>query len=434
MGKQLFFAVVVAICVSLFCVGRVFGYLDAIPRLTVAGVPLALCGVAAFASIGYLTLRGRPFSFAYATAFYFFCIVTGYLWMLPGSQIPYNHAVAFVSAFASGTFFMLATLSISARLPAIGLPTGTATILPLGSLLIAAATVIVGTRYSFRLVSLSEIYSFRNELDFPGPLRYANGIVLSSLLPFAGAFFIETRRYALAGAALVLMASFYPITLTKFSMFAPFWFLFLLALAYVVRPRTAIVLSILLPILVGLASLPIDMAQQKSIYHIFGLINFRMFAIPSISLDVYNGFFATHHPTWFCQINVVRTIFGCDYDPQLGVEIAKAYPLGNFNASFLSTEGIASVGPLLAPATAVLCGVVIAIGSSTASHLPPRFVLLSSSIVVQQLINVPLSTALLSHGAALLFLLWYLMPASALAPVALPPPAIKKRPATLSEA
>ncbi|MEH2484104.1 hypothetical protein [Bradyrhizobium sp. AZCC 2230] len=38
-----------------------------------------------------------------------------------------------------------------------------------------------------------------------------------------------------------------------------------------------------------------------------------------------------------------------------------------------------------------------------ASHLPPRFVLLSSGIVVQQIINVPLSTALLSHGAALLF-------------------------------
>lgn len=60
------------------------------------------------------------------------------------------------------------------------------------------------------------------------------------------------------------------------------------------------------------------------------------------------------------------------------------------------------------------CGLVIAVGSDMASQLPPRFVLLSSGIALQQLINVPLSTALLSHGLAPLFLLWHMTPKAAL--------------------
>jgi hypothetical protein len=88
-----------------------------------------------------------------------------------------------------------------------------------------------------------------------------------------------------------------------------------------------------------------------------------------------------------------------------------AYPgFGNFNASLFSTEGIASVGPLFAPISVLLCGLVIGFANRLSAGLPPRFVLISSSVLVQLLLNVPLTTSLLSHGAALLFLLWYLTP------------------------
>jgi len=35
---------------------------------------------------------------------------------------------------------------------------------------------------------------------------------------------------------------------------------------------------------------------------------------------------------------------------------------------------------------------------------------MSGSIIPQVLLNVPLTTTLVSHGAALLFLLWYITP------------------------
>ena len=87
---------------------------------------------------------------------------------------------------------------------------------------------------------------------------------------------------------------------------------------------------------------------------------------------------------------------------------------GTYNASLFTTEGIASVGVLYAPITVFLCGVVIAFGNRASAGLPTSFVLVSGGMLVQNLLNVPLSTALLTHGGALLFLLWYLMPREAL--------------------
>ena len=59
--------------------------------------------------------------------------------------------------------------------------------------------------------------------------------------------------------------------------------------------------------------------------------------------------------------------------------MARAYELGNFNASLFSTEGIASVGPLFAPVSVFVCGLVIALANRLSSGLPPRFILISSA-------------------------------------------------------
>jgi hypothetical protein len=86
------------------------------------------------------------------------------------------------------------------------------------------------------------------------------------------------------------------------------------------------------------------------------------------------------------------------------------YGFGNLNASLFATEGIASVGLVFAPLTALVCGFVIAIGNRASADLPGRFVMISGAMLPQQLLNVPMTTTLLTHGAAILFLLWYMMP------------------------
>jgi hypothetical protein len=94
----------------------------------------------------------------------------------------------------------------------------------------------------------------------------------------------------------------------------------------------------------------------------------------------------------------------------LGIVMQKAYQLGNFNGSLFATEGIASVGVWFAPVTVFICGLVIALGNRVSAGLPASFVLISGAIIPQALLNVPLTTVLLTHGAGLLFLLWYVTP------------------------
>ena len=102
----------------------------------------------------------------------------------------------------------------------------------------------------------------------------------------------------------------------------------------------------------------------------------------------------------------------CPYQEQLSIVMERIYKLGNFNASLFATEGIASVGVPFAPVATFLCGLVIALANRLSAGLPASFILISGAVLPQVLLNVPLTTVLLTHGAGLLFLLWYVTPRS----------------------
>jgi len=67
---------------------------------------------------------------------------------------------------------------------------------------------------------------------------------------------------------------------------------------------------------------------------------------------------------------------------------------------------------MFAPISAFACGLVIAIGNRFSAGLPAPFILVSGAVIPQVLLNVQLSTVLLTHGAGLLFMLWYVTPRS----------------------
>jgi hypothetical protein len=229
------------------------------------------------------------------------------------------------------------------------------------------------------------------------------------LLPFAFACYWTLNRRWAAGANLILMVVFYPITLSKFSFFAPAWIVALLVLSKIFEARMTTVLSLFLPLLLGLFFVvPFASGNVPPFY--FNLVNIRMVATPSSAMDVYNHFFSTNPHTYFCQISFLKPLMACPYQDPLSVVMEKAYHFGNLNASLFATEGIASVGLTFAPLVAFVCGLVIAVGNRLSAGLPSRFILISSALLPQVLTNVPLSTALLTHGMAALFVLWYITP------------------------
>jgi hypothetical protein len=252
-------------------------------------------------------------------------------------------------------------------------------------------------------------------IDAPCPIRVVRNSSLRETLA-RGLLTLVNTQLRRAGIVLLLILLLYPITLTKLTLLTPAWLLFLLILSRWTEARTTVILSFLLPMLVGVARMLASQSGSISspfMQYYAGIVNSRLIAMPSVALEVYNGFFATHDLTHFCQINVVKSLVKCPYSQQLSVVMNSSYSFGNFNASLFATEGIASVGLTLAPLSVLACGLVIGLSNRLSSGLPPRFVLLSGAVLAQIFLNVPFSTTLLSDGAAVLFLLWYVTPRAA---------------------
>ena len=143
----------------------------------------------------------------------------------------------------------------------------------------------------------------------------------------------------------------------------------------------------------------------------YGNVNIRLFGYPALAMNNYSDFFAHHPLTHFCQIGIIRAHYGCPYPFQLGAAMAEAYDMGSMNGSLFATEGIASVGPIWAPLSALVCGLIVSLGNSASARLPAPVMATSAGFAVQQaLLNAPLTVCLLSNGLLVLWLLWAISP------------------------
>jgi hypothetical protein len=399
-------------CVSLVCLAPY----DAFHIFySAAALPIALIAVTAFFFPAALLFVFSDFSFGYFVGFHLYMQILGYLWLSKFSDLPYNHQTAEISAAISATAFLVPAVLIRAPLPQIFvLSERTFEKLLITVLFLAATVVAVGASYSFKIVSLLDIYNFRDQLGLPTLLNYLIGITSSALLPFAFACFALRGAFWKAAAALILLLMFYPITLSKVAFFGPLWLVYIAVLSKVSGSRITVLVSLLLPLAIGVVLMVFFPAYAYPYHHI---VNLRMFAIPSNAMDLYNDFFAHHDHTYFCQISFLKNVLPCPYREPLSVVMQQAYAAGNVNASLFATEGVASVGVLFAPISALVCGLVVALANGLSAGLPSRFVLISSALFPLIISNVPLTTVLLTHGAGVIFLLWYVMPRDFFSPL-----------------
>jgi hypothetical protein len=402
---------VVICCVSSLYVSSVF-YMFRLAydpaRVFSAGV-----AVAVFAPVALLFAFAR-FSFGYFTGFYFLSMIVGYIWLSFFSSHSYDRQPALLSAAVSAVVFLLPALFITSpirQIVAMSLRTFDRLLMLI--FLLCLVTAAVGASYNFHFADVEEVSDLRTDA-FPAILKYLITITSSSMLPFLFASFLARRNLWGAGTVLLLLLFYYPIVLSKVAFFAPAWLVVMALSARVCGAKITVILSLLIPAMIGVILIFL-LNRQVLLYETamfyFRIVNFRMMAIPSIAMDVYSDFFSKHQLTYFCQMWVLKPFIGCAYQDPLSILMSKNYPFGgNFNASLFATEGVASVGFLLAPLSAFAAGLVIALGNRLSAGLPPSFILVSGAIVAQVLLNIPLSTVLLTHGAGFLFLLWYITP------------------------
>jgi hypothetical protein len=380
-----------------------------------AGLFNAGLAVAAFTPVLLLFIFAR-FSFGYLVGFYFFSMFVGYLWLSFFSGYTYDRRTALLSAVASAVVFLLPALFITSPTRQIGtMSQRTFDRLLTLIFLLCLVTVAAGASYNFRIANPENVSNLRTD-SFPTILNYLIGITSSSLLPFLFACFLARKNLWRSGAVLVLLLFYYPIAMSKVAFFAPVWLVAMASLSRIAGTKAAVILSVLIPGLVGVVLIFLfneHAVLSEAAISYFKIVNFRMIAIPSIAMDLYNDFFSKHDLTHFCQMWFLKPVMHCPYQQPLSILMFNNYPYGgNFNASLFATEGVASVGLLLAPVSALGCGLVVALGNRLSAGLPPSFILVSGAILAQIMLNVPLTTVLLSHGAGLLFLLWYITPRS----------------------
>ncbi|MDN3277271.1 hypothetical protein QWJ07_23610 [Frankia sp. RB7] len=376
-------------------------------------LPAATATVATFAVLAVLFARAR-FSFGYFAGYYLFIMIAGYLWLNNFSDFVYNHRLSGLSAAASAVAFLLPALYRPTLPRLLTLSPQAFERLLNCIVLIGAATLAIGAYYNFRLVSLGDIYTYRETLTAPTWVNYLVGISTTAFLPFAFACYALRGNLWRACAILTLLLLFYPVTLSKQAFFTPAWLILMLVVTQFVSLRLAAILSLLLPTAAGVILFGLyryGLFPERLAMAVFQLVNLRMVTMPSLAMDYYNEFFFTHDLTHFCQIGFLKPIVPCAYREPLAVVIYNWFGIGGYmNASLFATEGVASVGPLFAPISALVCGIVIAIANGMSVGVSQRTVLVSAALLPQTLLNVPFTTVMLTHGAALLFLLWYVMP------------------------
>jgi len=364
---------------------------------------LALTGLISFAFVF------ARFSFGYFAGFYMFAMIAGYFWINAFSLFGYDRFTALISAITSLVTFLIPALF--ARAPAkpfFVLSSKTFDLIPISILVFSAFILIVCYLSGSRFVGLSEMYRYRNDLVHSRIVEYAIGNINGALIPFAFACFVTRRRWILLALLIAISLMYYPVTLTKVTLFLSVFLIFVAIMAtFIKEAKVVVILSLLIPLTIGLIARAFSSDFSNTV---FGTLNFRMLAIPSISLEHYYEFFSDHPLTYYCQISWIKGFMDCPYTDQLGTVMANWFGLGNMNASLFDTEGVASVGPIFAPLATLVCGLVIAVGNKASSGLPKEFVLVSGAIIPHILLNVPLSTTLLSNGLGLLMLLWYLTP------------------------
>ncbi|MGY8668351.1 hypothetical protein Q3C01_39110 [Bradyrhizobium sp. UFLA05-109] len=368
---------------------------------------VALLAVTLFSVVGGLFVF-CPFSIGYFVGFYFFSMTSCFLWLICFSEFPYNHLLAGWSAAISCIAFLLPALLLGRSLKH-SLEVSITTFDRIVSLAICLSAFVIasGAYYSFSIPLTGALADARETILVPRPIGYLVWISSSALLPFAFAYSLARQWYRRLVVVVLLQLLLFPVTLTKTALFAPLWLTFLQLLSARTSPRNVVVLSLLLPMTFGLLLLPLGFTAAGQP---FSIVNFRMLAIPALAMDVYNDFFSRNELTHFCHVSLLKTILTCPYRDQLSIIMHNEYHLGHFNASLFATEGIASVGLWLAPVSAFVCGVIVSFANRVSASLPPSFILVSAGMLPQILLNVPLSVAIATHGAALLCLLWYLTP------------------------
>lgn len=291
------------------------------------------------------------------------------------------------------------------------------------TLLIAVYTVfgfglvyVVSTNH-FDLVALNHAHAALSGVTVTGVQGYLISAYISSFGGLLVALAIMYRRYYLLSLAVVGFLMCYGVLEARNAVLLPMWITYIFV-AHKLFFRNSVIkylITVMGPFFLGtlFATIIGTTNQHSLLYYAFALTNYRLFSVPAIGFNVYYNFFQTNPHTYWSHINFISKFVSNPYGTQIGLVMADAYRLGNYNASFLETDGLAAAGPAVLPYIGIFFGAIMVWVNSCMRGLNATFLAIVTAGSAVALVDVGIGPGLITNGLALLSLVLLAAPRSA---------------------
>ena len=275
-----------------------------------------------------------------------------------------------------------------------------------------ALVLLVATNFQhMRLVSFADVYDLRldaSEQQSIGAVQYLNSWLSYCFLPFFIARGIISRHWkslaiGMTGCLLVYLSSG-----AKSVILMP---LIMLMIWFVLKARTHF-LFLLLSGTAAATILVLFFPDDSALSWGKSVLLMRTFATGGWTVSLYYEYFSANGYTYYSHIRFVDMVTQAypygerSLGQMIGIEYSGS-DLANFNANFWASDGFAAMGLWGIPVvTAILCGFLVLV-NRVSSYFDSEFISLWMSGFWLALLNVPLSTAILSGGGGVIVvLLW----------------------------
>jgi len=280
---------------------------------------------------------------------------------------------------------------------------------------------------NFRLANFVDIYSVRfamSEIASSTGTRfgvYAQSLLLALFLPISFAVGAFSRRWWMIITTGIVYVFLFGIGGAKSAILA----LIYLPLVYglLSQPRARIPLLMIAGLSAVLLSGYVSSALLSSQTNIsyLGVVHFRLFTVPALTLPQYADFFQTHPVTHLSHVTGFNWFLRYPYDLDIAYTIGWYYygsALGA-NSGFWGTDGIAGFGLWGIPLISGVCAFVFLLADSIAADVDPAFAGVALAYSAVFFTNVSLFTTLITGGLAFVIFALAVAPRDKLGRIAL---------------
>jgi len=245
-------------------------------------------------------------------------------------------------------------------------------------------------------------------------------LLVSYITSFGGlliAMAIMLRKYYLVPLAIGGFIVCYAALTERNAVLMPAWIIYIYFAhkLFFRNSTTRFLITVMMPFLCGTLFADVIGTDDTEtfLYRAFTLMNYRLFSVPAVAFNVYYNFFQTHPLTYWSHINIITNFVSYPYAAPLSLVMADAYGLGNYNASFLETDGLAAAGTTALPFVSILFGLMLMGINSCMSKLNLTVIAIVAAGPSIALMDTGIGPSLLTNGLAPLAILLLFAPRTA---------------------